>query len=171
MQAHAYFLTLARYNVWATGQLLEAVNALPDADYRRDCGLFLKSIHGTLNHLWVGEHGVWRKRFADWLSPQVALNAEVHADRAVLAQQLLLGAQAWQPLIEGWDDARFEGTLHYRNRNLSGVAMSLPFATTLDHVFNHGTHHRGQITAALTAMGQPCPELDLIYLLQSEQVK
>jgi uncharacterized damage-inducible protein DinB len=165
MQAHAFFLTLARYNVWATGQLLEAVNVLPEADYRRDCGLFFKSIHGTLNHLWVGEHGVWRKRFAEGLSPQMALNA----DRAILAQQLLQGAQAWQPLIEGWNEARFEGTLDYRN--LSGVAMSLPFATTLGHVFNHGTHHRGQITAALTAMGQPCPELDLIYLLQSEQVK
>jgi uncharacterized damage-inducible protein DinB len=165
MQAHAYFLTLARYNVWATGQLLEAVNALPEADYRRDCGLFFKSIHGTLNHLWGGKHGVCRKRFAEGLSPQVALNAEVHTDRSVLAQQLLQGAQVWQPLIEGWDDARFEGTLDYRN--LSGVAMSLPFATTLGHVFNHGTHHRGQITA----MGQPCPELNLVYLLQSEQVK
>ena len=40
---------------------------------------------------------------------------------------------------------------------------------TLAHVFNHGTHHRGQITAALTALGQPCPELDLVYFLQAEQ--
>jgi uncharacterized damage-inducible protein DinB len=33
----------------------------------------------------------------------------------------------------------------------------------LGHVFNHATHHRGQITAALTAMGHACPELDFIY--------
>ena len=46
--------------------------------------------------------------------------------------------------------------------------MRLPFAATLAHVFNHGTHHRGQITAALTALGQPCPELDMVYLLQEE---
>ena len=39
---------------------------------------------------------------------------------------------------------------------------------TLDHVFNHGTHHRGQITAALTALGQPSPELDLVYFLQQQ---
>ena len=169
MQAQPYFLTLARYNVWATAKLLDAVAVLPEADYRRDCGLFFKSIHGTLNHLLVGEHGVWRKRFAEGISPQVALNAEVEVDRHALDQQLRQGAQAWQPLIEGWDEARFDGTLDYVN--LSGVAMSLPFATTLGHVFNHGTHHRGQITAALTAMGQPCPELDLVYLLQSEHVK
>jgi uncharacterized damage-inducible protein DinB len=34
-------------------------------------------------------------------------------------------------------------------------------------VFNHSTHHRGQITAALTALGQPSPELDLVYFLQN----
>jgi uncharacterized damage-inducible protein DinB len=33
---------------------------------------------------------------------------------------------------------------------------------------NHSTHHRGQITAALTAMGQPAPELDMVYMLQAE---
>ena len=26
-----------------------------------------------------------------------------------------------------------------------------------------------QITAALTAMGQPCPALDMVYFLQAEQ--
>ncbi len=45
---------------------------------------------------------------------------------------------------------------------------SLTFAATLAHVFNHSTHHRGQITAALTAMGQPAPELDMVYMLQAE---
>jgi uncharacterized damage-inducible protein DinB len=49
--------------------------------------------------------------------------------------------------------------------------MSLPFAATLAHVFNHGTHHRGQISAALTAMGQPAPELDLVFLLQEESTR
>jgi len=45
---------------------------------------------------------------------------------------------------------------------------SLTFAAALAHVFNHSTHHRGQITAALTAMGQPAPELDMVYMLQAE---
>jgi uncharacterized damage-inducible protein DinB len=43
-----------------------------------------------------------------------------------------------------------------------------PIAATLAHVFNHGTHHRGQITAAMASMGNPYPELDLVWMLQAE---
>ena len=44
-------------------------------------------------------------------------------------------------------------------------------ASTLAHVFNHGTHHRRQITAAITTMGQACPELDLVWMLQAESAR
>jgi uncharacterized damage-inducible protein DinB len=39
------------------------------------------------------------------------------------------------------------------------------------HVFNHGTHHRGQVTAALTMLGHESPSIDLVYMLQEEQAK
>ena len=169
MSGADYFSTLARYNAWATRRLLDAVAALPEADYRRDAGLFFKSIHGTLNHLLVGEHLLWFRRFAEGVSPRTALDDEAEPDRVRLARRLLEGAARWQPLIETWPAERLDGTLDYVTTR--GVAVSLPFAATLAHVFNHGTHHRGQITAALTAMGQPCPELDLIYMLQQEQAK
>ena len=71
----------------------------------------------------------------------------------------------WAPLIASFKPDRWSGTLDYTT--MRGTAASLPFAATLAHVFNHGTHHRGQITAALTALGQPCPELDLVYFLQN----
>ena len=67
-------------------------------------------------------------------------------------------------LAAEWPLERFDGRLDYTN--MRGQAMSLPFAATLAHVFNHGTHHRGQITAALTFLGQAGPELDLVYFLQ-----
>ncbi|MDQ7743739.1 DinB family protein [Hydrogenophaga pseudoflava] len=166
MDAHTHFLQLARYNVWATRRLVEAVAAVSEADYRKDCGLFFRSLHGTLNHLLVGEHMLWYPRFARGVSPRVELNAEVEPDRDRLGQALKGGAANWLPLIESWPVERFDGVLNYTN--MRGQAMSLPFAATLAHVFNHGTHHRGQITAALTALGRPCPELDLVYLLQEE---
>jgi uncharacterized damage-inducible protein DinB len=166
MNPITHFSQLARYNVWATRRLLDAVAMLPEADYRKDCGLFFKSVHGTLNHLLVGEHMLWYPRFARGVSPTVELNAEIEPERERLGQALKGGAANWLPLIESWPAERFDGVLNYTN--MRGQAMSLPFAATLAHVFNHGTHHRGQITAALTACGLPAPELDLVFLLQEE---
>lgn len=161
-----HFSTLARYNAWATARLLGAVARLDEAEYRRDLGLFFKSVHGTLNHVLVAEHLLWRVRFAEGASPRVALNDEAEPDRVRLAERLLAGAARWLPLIEGWSVSRYESCLQYTTTR--GKPATLPFAATLAHVFNHGTHHRGQITAALTALGQPCPELDLVYMLQEE---
>ena len=162
-----HFTTLASYNQWATARVLDAVAVLPEADYRRDMGLFFHSIHGTLNHLLVGEHHLWFVRFSQGLSPQVALDTELQPDRQPLAAALRELSARWAPWIATVPAARWAGTLDYTT--MRGIPASLPFAATLAHVFNHATHHRGQITAALTALGQPCPELDLVYFLQSQQ--
>jgi uncharacterized damage-inducible protein DinB len=164
---HSHFKGQARYHVWATHRLLDAVSRVSDHDYRRDVGLFFKSIHGTLNHLLVAEHLLWYPRFAKGTSPVLALNSEIEPDRERLAQALKGGSANWTPLIASWSAERFDGQLDYRTSK--GATLSLPFSATLSHVFNHATHHRGQITAALTAMGQPCPELDMVYFLQAEQ--
>ena len=161
-----HLLMLARYHHWATARLLAAVDGLSETDYRRDAGLFFRSVHGTLNHLLVADEQLWRPRFADGVSPQVALNTEVEPDRAALRLRLAGATASWLPLLEGWPEARLHGRLDYQR--LGGEAVSLPFAATLAHVFNHGTHHRGQISAALTAMGQPGPELDLVPMLREE---
>jgi uncharacterized damage-inducible protein DinB len=162
----AHCVQLARYNAWATATLLGALDALDETDYRRDLGLFFRSIHGTLNHLLVGEHLLWFRRFAEGVSPSLKLDAEAEPDRARLARRLSDGAARWEPLMQSWPAARFDGTLDYTT--MRGTPARVPFALTLAHVFNHATHHRGQITAALTLLGQPCPELDLVYFLQQQ---
>jgi uncharacterized damage-inducible protein DinB/GNAT superfamily N-acetyltransferase len=162
----AHLRLMARYNRWATQALLQQLDALPEADYRRDVGLFFRSIHGTLNHLLLAEHEIWLRRFAEGGSTVTALDAEVEPERQALRERMLDATLDWLPLIEVWPEARLLGKLEYRRVN--GDAAVLPFAAALAHVFNHATHHRGQITAALTAMGRPCPELDLALMLVQE---
>ncbi len=187
--------TLARYNQWATQRLFNSVDLLADEHYRRNLGLFFKSVHGTLNHLLLAEHRLWFQRFSGGAGaaknaekgaekgieqgteqgadthvepvPVVALNTEVEPDRHRLRQRLQIGAAAWLPWLDGVGEKQLLGDLHYRRSD--GLALTLPFASTLLHVFNHGTHHRGQVTAALTLLGQRCPELDLISMLQAEK--
>ena len=167
MDPIAHFNRQARYHVWATHRLLDAISRLSDDDYRKDVGLFFQSIHGTLNHWLVAEHLLWYARFSKGASPLLALDVEMEPDRDRLGQALKGGAANWEHLIRTWSAERFDGQLDYRTSQ--GAPLSLPFSATLAHVFNHATHHRGQITAALTAMGQPCPELDMVYFLLAEQ--
>jgi len=170
MNARDHFLTLARYNVWATDRLLERhVAQLSDDEYRRDVGLFFKSVHGTLNHLLLAERFLWFERFANGESPKRKLDEEVHADRAALQAALRQAVREWIPTIESWDAARFDGTLRYTSTG--GVTRAVPFAPALTHVFNHGTHHRGQISAALTGLGHSAPELDLLYPVLAEAAR
>ena len=157
---------LARYNQWATQRLLDAVDGLDEVAYSRPVGLFFSSVHGTLNHLLLGEHELWARRFRHEQTPVISLAAEIEPDRARLKSRLLQGAAAWLPWLETVSEKQLVGKLEYRRAN--GETLSLPFAPLLAHVFNHGTHHRGQISAALTAMGLPCPEMDLVYMLLQE---
>jgi uncharacterized damage-inducible protein DinB/GNAT superfamily N-acetyltransferase len=161
--------TLARYNLWATKRLFEHVDALPEADYRRDAGLFFKSVHGTLNHLLVGEHLLWFRRFVEGESPVTALDTEAEPDRGRLRERLVEGALSWLPMLDVWPESRLAGRIEVRR--IAGERVSLPFAATLAHVFNHGTHHRGQISAAITALGRRCPGLDLVTMLQQEAAR
>jgi len=57
-----YARTMARYNSWMNTRLYDCCAAIPDAERKRDVGAFFKSIHGTLNHLLLGDR-VWMGRF------------------------------------------------------------------------------------------------------------
>ena len=167
MNARDHFLMLARYHVWATERLLERhIAPLSDDEYKRDIGLFFKSVHGTLNHLLVAERGLWFERFVHANSPKRKLSEEVHTDRQALDRALRQAVREWQPAIESWDEARFDAPLTYTSTE--GVTRTVPFTPTLSHVFNHGTHHRGQISAAITAMGHDGPEIDLLFAVLAE---
>ena len=166
MNLSTYFTDLARYHVWATQRLLSGPLApLSDDEWHRDCGLFFRSVHRTVNHLLLTDN-IWCGRFAEGVSLRAPLDAELHADRSALVADLQAAVQRWPRWVPTVTPERYGGELTYTRTN--GEAVRIPFATALGHVFNHATHHRGQISAALTGMGYPGPELDWVTLLQQE---
>ena len=164
MKLPDYFQQQAAYHAWATQRVLsDHVSLLTDAEYRRNAGLFFGSVHGTLNHLLVAET-IWQARFISGISPVMALSAELETDRCNLTVALTAASLRWADWLSVNDLTEQDAMLNY-NRS-DGQAKSLPYAQTLGHVFNHATHHRGQITAALTTMGYASPELDWVRMLQ-----
>lgn len=160
-------LLMAQYNIWATNRLCHHLERVSDEDFYKDIGLYFKSIFGTVNHLLLGEHYLWYPRFAEGISPALKLTDIVEPSKEKCLLQLQQKSYQWIAFIESLTQPRLDGLLTYRRVN--GEELSLPFAATLMHVFNHGTHHRGQITAAITALGYECPELDLVYMLSENQ--
>ena len=52
-----------------------------------------------------------------------------------------------------------------RYQRIDGAPMDMPLAPILAHLFNHATHHRGQVTAAAHRLGLRVQELDIPYFL------
>ncbi len=156
-----HYTTFAGYNAWANRRLYEAAALLSDADYRADKGAFFKSMQGTLNHLLVADR-IWMKRFTGQGEAPGRLDTILHEGLADLRVARDAEDRRILAYIDGLDEERLAGVIRYR-RVSTPDAFVQKLMPALDHWFNHQTHHRGQAHMILTTLGQPAPELDLLY--------
>ena len=154
---------LAAYHRWTFDVLYAALLPLDDTQYRADLGLFFRSIHRTLNHLLVADR-VWFGRVAAAPYAVSGLDAELETDREKLEQALYTQSARWQDWLAAQSDTQLAAPLRYTT--MAGTGFEQESASLLLHVFNHATHHRGQISAAITACGLAAPEMDLIWYLR-----
>lgn len=162
MDLRAHCRLMARHHGWAFERLYAGVDLVSDADYRAGAGLFFGSIHATLNHLLLADR-VWHGRLTGAPFAFASLRDTVEDDRSRLREQLCARDRTWTGYLDSIDDATLAGLAHYRKGD--GAQAALPCASILLHVFQHGAHHRGQVSAVLTRLGLPAPEMDLPYLL------
>lgn len=162
MDHQAYFQTLAAYHRLANRRLLRALESIDDADYYGDQGLFFKSIHLTLNHILLVDR-LYHGRITGELFEVTGLGQELVHDRRQLAVDMERHGERWKDVIAGIDATRMQSVLRYISTE--GEQRELPMLVVLAHAFNHATHHRGQVSAAMTRLGQPAPVLDIPYVL------
>jgi uncharacterized damage-inducible protein DinB len=156
----AHFDMFSRYNAWANERLYDAAAKLSDADYRADRGAFFKSMHGTLNHLLVGDR-IWMHRFTANEPINVALNAILFDDLAALRTARRNEDRRIISFVESLTESGLAGVIRYRTIT-NPRDIEQPLSPALAHFFNHQTHHRGQAHGLLTAITGDAPSLDLI---------
>jgi uncharacterized damage-inducible protein DinB len=152
----------AGYNAWCNARLYDAAASLSDADYRADRGAFFKSLHGTLNHLLVGDR-IWMQRFTGEGERPQSLEAILYDDFAGLRAARRAEDARITRYIDTLSEADLAGTIRYRTL-VRPVEIEQKLAPALDHFFNHQTHHRGQAHVLLSAAigNDATPSFDLI---------
>jgi uncharacterized damage-inducible protein DinB len=174
MSLKADFELMARYNQWMNTRLYAAAADLDEADLRADRGAFFGSILATLAHILAADTH-WMKRFAIALPDLASLDpvraaalpelvrgitfsdfAKLRADRATMDVAIVA-------FTEEATDTIYARPLHYVNS--AGESHNKPGALVLRHVFNHQTHHRGQITTLFSQLGIDVGVTDLSALI------
>jgi uncharacterized damage-inducible protein DinB len=149
-----YARTMADYNRWQNENLFGAADRLSDAQRKEQQGAFFGSIHGTLNHLLWGDQ-IWMSRFAGTPRPKAPGIPESVAMYDSW-DELKRERQAFDRVIVDWaerlDPAWLEGDLTWFS-GVSGREMTKPKWLLVTHMFNHQTHHRGQVHCLLTQCG------------------
>jgi uncharacterized damage-inducible protein DinB len=155
---------MARYNRWANQRLYAACRALPEAEYRKPRQAFFGSLHGTLNHLLVGDQ-LWLARIEGQPSPALRLDDQPCAGLDELQTARAAEDARMIRLLDGYHEDEIGRTISYRTVTRP-TEMTTPLHLCWLHLFNHQTHHRGQAHDQLSQTAVPPPPLDLIYYLR-----
>jgi uncharacterized damage-inducible protein DinB len=161
--------TLAAYNRWMNERLYACCAGLSDAERKQDRGAFFRSIHGTLNHLLLGDR-LWLGRFTGTPFVVASLDQELYLGFEELRRERERTDREITRFVDSLTPADFEGTLRYSSF-VNPAPRSYPFWAVLTHFFNHQAHHRGQLTTLLMQAGVDPGVTDLIWLpeLQPER--
>jgi uncharacterized damage-inducible protein DinB len=156
--------TLLDYHYWARDRMFDALEPLTAGEVNRDMGNSFKSIRDTVTHLYAAEWA-WYSRWQG-TSPDKLLPADMFPDLAAVRL-------AWTDLeakirayLEELGEANVTKVIEYKL--LSGQPGASPLWQMLQHVVNHASYHRGQVTTMLRQLGaQPAKPLDMIAFYRS----
>jgi uncharacterized damage-inducible protein DinB len=153
----------AQYNRRANETLYEACAAVSDEARRHDLGAYFKSVHGTLNHLLLGDR-IWMTRFEGGVHPSTGLDAILFEAFEPLRTARVEMDRRIEAFFADLPPGFFGRTLRYINN--AGIDSADPASVIVPHFFNHQTHHRAQVHTLLSQLGGEAPVLDLHRVLR-----
>ncbi len=160
----AYVQRMARYNRWQNENLYSVADRLPDEERQRERGAFFGSIHQTLSHLLWGDR-IWMSRFTDLPRPPGGISDSVSlypdwenlkSERSGFDREIIDWADGVDPTWLAADHVYYSGATKREVRKPRWVLVT--------HMFNHQTHHRGQVHCLLTQAGGRPHDTDLPFM-------
>jgi uncharacterized damage-inducible protein DinB len=153
---------LVDYNYWASRRLLQTVETLAAEAYTRELGteFSFPTLQGMLVHIMSAEL-IWLGRWRG-VSPGTHERTESYPSVAALKERWQGVEADFQGFVGGQDLARV-----IESRNLAGQVVRLSLWQMIQHVVNHGTHHRSEAATMLTRLGRAPEPLDLVVYYRS----
>jgi uncharacterized damage-inducible protein DinB len=150
---------LVDYHYWARDRMLAAVEVLTPEEFTRHLVTSFPSVRDSVVHIYAAEW-IWYRRWQGE-SPTALLAPEGFSDlTSVRTAWTALEADV-RRLVAGLDDEDLQRVVEYRL--MSGQPGASIFWQMLQHVVNHATYHRGQVTTLLRQLGaEPPMPTDLI---------
>lgn len=145
---------------------------LSDSERKRDRGAFFGSIHNVLNHILVADR-IWLGRLAGRMPEPgfigvdgiKSLDQELAADFDELRRE----REQTDAAIDAWVSTVTADSIAKPLRMVrKGQAVELPLWWAVTQLFNHQTHHRGQVSTLLFQAGHDIGATDMFAMLNEE---
>ena len=154
-------LFLYQYNCWANSRILEVASVLTPEQFSEDLGISHRSIQGTLAHI-LGAEWIWLKRCEGTSPRSLPAVQDFPSVKALTAGRLEL-EKDYNRYLENLTDRSLDKVIRYTN--IKGEEWAYPLGQILQHVWNHSTYHRGQVTSSLRQLGVSAVETDLLVFV------
>jgi uncharacterized damage-inducible protein DinB len=153
------FRLLYEYNAWASHRTLDACAALTDEQFTRDLHSSFPSVRDTLVHLFLVEW-IWLERWHG-RSPAGYPSAADYPNLASVRRRWEEIERDLTDYIASLTAEDISRVIHHKT--MKGDPQSAPHWQMLQHVVNHQTYHRGQVTTMLRQLGAKAISTDMIF--------
>jgi uncharacterized damage-inducible protein DinB len=149
---------LFAFNAWANHKIIGAAEALTAEQFTKAMGSSFSSVRDTLVHIWAVEW-IWLERLQGRSSSGFP-DAKEFADLASMRGRWAQIEKHWLEYVSRLDESELEEEVDYKTMSF-GPARN-PRWQMMQHVVNHSTYHRGQVTTMLRQLGAKGVGTDLI---------
>ena len=148
--------SLYDYHHWANRRLFDVAVTLPDAAVTRDMGKqwSVPTLKGMFAHLY-GADWIWLTRWKG-SSPARQLGDADFSTMADLRTTWDTFEAEQRAFVRGLGDADLARPVRYKNTQ--GTEFTVALGPLLQHVVNHGTHHRSEIATMITLISSSPPD-------------